>query len=197
VTELLERQNKATGAFVDMIASGLGNGRAVDSATAIVCSARVAGNLLFQSFGFDTKFDTKVMIPGTVILSEEANEQGPELINILVAYLQRHQVPFDEAKLSQQNVKPEELILTMSETLDVFQKTALNIAKENNLNFKEAAQSAALATAFIVRECARTIGAEIGFKIASYGFVEGSKTVPVPMIEIQAKSKIKPWYKFW
>ena len=193
MTELLERQNKATGAFVDVIASGLGNGRAVDSATAIVCSARVAGNLLFQSFGFDTK----VMTPGTIILSEEANEQVPELINILVAYLQRHQVPFDEAKLSQQNLKPEEFILTMSETLEVFQKTALNIAKENNLNFKEAAQSAALATAFIVRECSRTIGAEIGFKIASYGFVEGSKTVPVQLVENQTKSMSKPWYKFW
>jgi hypothetical protein len=193
VTQLVERQNKAAGAFVDMIASGLGNGRAVDSATAIICSARIAGNLLFQSFGFNMK----ELTPGTVILSEEANEQGPELINILAASLHHHQIPLNEATLSQQQIKPEEFKLDALETLGLFQKTAQNIARENNLNFKEAAQSAAMATSFIVRECAANIGAETGYKIAIYGFVEGSKTVPVPMIEIQAKSETKPWYKFW
>ncbi len=193
MAQLIERQNKAAGAFVDMVASGLGNGRAVDSATAIICSARIAGNLLFQSFGFNMK----EMTPGTVILSEEANEQGPELINILAASLQNHQITLNEAALSQQQIKPEEFKLNALETLGLFQKTAQNIASENNLNFKEAAQSAAMATAFIVRECAANIGAEIGYKIAIFGFVEGSKTVPVHHIEIQTKSMSKPWYKFW
>ena len=155
MTQLVERQNKAAGAFVDMIASGLGNGRAVDSATAIICSTRIAGNLLFQSFGFNMKELTS----GTVILSEEANEQGPELINILAASLQHHEIPLNEATLSQQQIKPEEFKLDTLETLGLFQKTAQNIARENNLNFKEAAQSAAMATAFIVRECAANIGA--------------------------------------
>ena len=54
-----------------------------------------------------------------------------------------------------------------------------------------------MATAFIVRECAANIGAETGYKIAIYGFVEGSKTVPVQLVENQTKSMSKPWYKFW
>ena len=54
----------------------------------------------------------------------------------------------------------------------------MSIARANGLELKEAAHAAAMATAFIVKECAKDIGAETSFNIAAYGFIEGCKTVP-------------------
>jgi hypothetical protein len=55
-----------------------------------------------------------------------------------------------------------------------------------------------MATAFIVEECARDIGADVAFNIAAFGFVEGSKTVPPALAASSlAHAKKAPWYRFW
>ncbi len=61
------------------------------------------------------------------------------------------------------------------------------IARNNGLGLKEAAQAAAMATAFVVKECSRNLGPEVGFNVAAYGFIEGCKTVP-PAIGKDSKS---------
>jgi len=78
--------------------------------------------------------------------------------------------------------------------LELFRDGALEIARSKGLTFEEAAQAAAVATAFIVRECSRTIGAEVGFNAAAFGFIEGSKTAPPLAGAMPAPAK-KPWYK--
>lgn len=98
---------------------------------------------------------------------------------------------------------------TNSNFLDVISKIqtpAIEIMKKRRLNYEQMAQSAAIATAFIIQQSSN-ISPEEGFSIAIYHYIEGSKTNP-PEINSEPKSEIKkenkgsagqtkPWWKFW
>lgn len=193
---ITEEQNLAAGDFVDLISPRLGAGRAIHPETAIAASARISGSLLLRSFGFDLETPE----PGTILLSNEANESGANLINLLGAFLAKNQIELDSTKLSgasehrHRGVEPN---LDMQESLALLQADALKIAARHSLSLRQAAESAALATGFIVKECVASIGGETGFNLAALGFVEGSKTVP-PYLEKRIQpSASKPWYKIW
>jgi hypothetical protein len=188
-------QHKSAGEFVDLVASKLGSGRAVQSETAIASSARLAGSLLFRSF----ELNIQLAQPGSIILSDEANEQGPQLIGTMSALLQHFNVSLSEAKLgSEPSKRGSPPQLSPLESLSLLQEEALQIARSNGLSLKEAAHAAAMATAFILKECAPSIGSEVGFNIAAYSFIEGCKTVPpiIGLAQAQPTGK-KPWYKLW
>lgn len=188
-------QNKATGELVDLVAAKVGNNRAIHPETAISTSARLAGSFLLRSFNF--KLDG--FAPGSVLLSDEANEKGPMLVNTLAAFLSASNLSMDQAKLGgQQDQRGKAPHLDILDSLTQIQSDAIKIAERNGLTMEQAAQSAALATAFIVKECSPQIGVETGFNVAVFGFIEGSKTVP-PGIAItsQPSTASKPWYKFW
>ena len=188
-------QNKAAGELVDVVAIKLGSGRAVHSETAIACTARLAGSLLFRSFGLSVQPEQ----PGTVVLSNEANEEGRQLISIMSAMLQQFGVSLNQDMLggepSKRGGAPE---LSVIESLALLQEDAMHIAQNNGLGLKEAAWAATMAAAFVVKECARNIGPEVGFNIAAYSFIEGCKTVP-PTIGAKSTplTEKKPWYKLW
>jgi hypothetical protein len=79
----------------------------------------------------------------------------------------------------------------------LLQESALQIATRYSLSLQQAAEAAALATAFIVKECAVSIGGEVGYSVAAFGFVEGSKTVPPRLEKDNKPLSPKPWYRFW
>jgi len=207
----LEAQNKVAGALVDLVAAAVGSGRAVHPETAIASASRLSGSLLLRSFNFNDQG----LEPGSVLLSERANEEGPQLINILSAAIQSFGVNLDKGKLGGGGeLRGEVPKLTVVQSLELLQDDALSIASKSGLGPKEAAQCAALATAFIVKECAQNIGGEVGFNVAVYGFLEGSKTVP-PMLrdnrssvsdqgnsfrvdgsKLAPKPKPRPWWRF-
>ena len=191
--QITEQQNRAAGDFVDLIAGRLGAGRAIHPETAIATSARISGSLLLRSFGFD--LDSQE--PGTVLLSKEANEQGPALVNLLAAFLASGKIQLDQTKLGgaaeHRGAEPD---LNTQQSLALIQEDALQIAERNSLSLRQAAEAAALATGFIVKECIASIGGETGFNVAAFGFIEGSKSVP-PRIQNRKPSPSKPWYKFW
>jgi hypothetical protein len=190
-----DAQNKAAGEFVDLVANKLGAGRAVHPETAIATTARLAGSLLFRSFNLNVQSAQ----PGTVVLSNEANQEGPQLISILSAMLQHFGIPLNQEGLggepSNRGGAPK---LSAVESLGLLQAEAMHIVENNGLGLKEAAQAAAIATAFIVKECSREIGPEVGVNIATYGFIEGCKTMPPSISAAPTSStKNKPWYKLW
>ena len=193
--QISREQHKAAGELVDLVASRIGDGRAVQSETAIACIARLAGSLLFRSFNLDVQG----VQPGSVMLSDQANEEGPQLINILSAMLQHFGVALNQELLaggsSKRGGPPE---LSLLESLALLQEDALRIAQDNGLGMKEMALSAAVATAFVVKECANAIGPETGFHLAVYSFIEGCKTVPpgVGSNPVPPMAK-KPWYQLW
>jgi hypothetical protein len=188
-----EAQHNAAGEMVDLIAKRLGHGRAVHPETAISSTARLAGSLLWRSFGI--KLDNAE--PGTVVLSQDANDKGPMLVGILSACLANSTNPFDREK-AQEVGKGEDSQFTVLQSLALVQDEAMKIAERNGLGLEEASQSAALATAFVVDQCAASIGAETAFNVAVYGFIEGTKTVPPALGDAQPGSaRRKPWYKLW
>jgi hypothetical protein len=190
-----EIQHKTAGEFVDLIASKLGSDRAVHPETAIACAARLAGSLLYRSF----TLNVHGLRPGDVCLSHEAYEEGPGLVNSLLALLQHFEFPFKPAQLDgtspPRGGAPH---LSVLESLALLQEDAMRIVRTSGMGTKEAAGTCAMATAFIVKECARDIGADVAFNIAAFGFVEGSKTVPPALAAGSlALEESKPWYKFW
>ena len=188
-------QNKTAGEFVDLVASKLGSGRAVHSETAIASTARLAGSLLFRSFNLDTSSND----PGTVVLSNQANDEFPQLIGIMSTMLEHFGISLNQNILGgvslDRGIATE---LSLVESLELLQEDAIRISSNNGLDLKEAAQAAAMATAFVVKECLVNLGLEVCYNIATYSFIEGCKTVPP---EIGAKSAPstgkKPWYKLW
>jgi len=193
---ITKEQNDAAGELVELIASKIGDSnREIHPETAISSSARLAGSLLLRSFDLDLN----VGEPGSVLLSEEANEQGPMLINILGGFLSASNIQIDKEKIGgNENQRGEAPRLTTIESLSLLQNEALSICKHNSLSMHSSAQAAALATAFVVKECSPQIGAETAFNVAIFGFIEGSKTIP-PAISFKASGKNgkKPWYKIW
>jgi hypothetical protein len=188
-------QHQATGELVDLVASAVGKDRAIHPETAISASARLSGSLLMRSF----KLHLDSYEPGAVLLSPEANEKGPMLVNTVAAYLARSNIQLDQQKLGgQQAQRGAEPQLDFLSSLSLLQDRALAIGTAHQLSMEQTALAAALATGFIVKECAPQIGAETGFNVAAYGFVEGSKTVPPKSLgSYNASPKPKPWYKFW
>jgi hypothetical protein len=92
-----KEQNEAVNDIVELIASKLGNERReLNIVDAISTCARLAGSLLFRSFDYQIK-DAK---PGTVMLSEDANTKGPELVNITYAVLQNFGITIDNNKMN-------------------------------------------------------------------------------------------------
>ena len=190
-----QAQHKAAGEVVELVAAKIGKGRAVHPETAISASARLAGSLLLRSFNLNLD----KYAPGAIILSHEANEKGPVLINSLSGYLSALKVQLDKQKLSgKQTLRGGEPQLDILGVLSLLQESALEIGKTNQLSVEQTAHAAALATGFLVKECAPQIGAETGFNIAAFGFVEGSKTVPPRIFDaFPVHYQAKPWYKFW
>ena len=80
--------------------------------------------------------------------------------------------------------------LTVVQSLALLQEGAMRITSENGLGLEESAQAGAMATAFIVKECAKSIGGEVGFNVAAFGFIEGCKTAP-PALEPVQKSAVE------
>lgn len=204
--EITDNQNKAVDNIVEMIVSVIGNGsREIDTTEAISSTARLAGSFLFRSFEFKVN-DAK---PGTVMLSEEANTKGPQLVNITHAVLNNMGVQIDNNKMSNSNQQQADS--NFVDVIEKIQSPALEIMKKNDLNFEQMAQSAAIATAFIIQQSSN-IAPEQGFGTAIYHYIEGTKTFPPEFgnktdksSEIKStrkednkpNSKSKPWWKFW
>jgi hypothetical protein len=204
--EITDNQNKAVDEIVEMVVSVIGNGsREIDTTEAISSTARLAGSFLFRSFEFKID-DAK---PGTVMLSEDANTKGPQLVNITHAVLQNMGVQIDNNKMSNGNQQQAES--NFVGVIGKVQSPALKIMKKNGLNYEQMAQSSAIATAFIIQQ-SNNITPEEGFGTAIYHYIEGTKTLPPEFSNepnkttdlktptkgnTSPKDVSKPWWKFW
>lgn len=94
--------------------------------------------------------------------------------------LQNYGITIDTGKIGK--VYGDKPNLSYLESMSLIQQDAVYIIQSNGLGYEEAAHSAAMATAFIVKECSTNISCEAGFNTAVYGFIEGCKTVPPVLI---------------
>jgi len=181
----------AAGSVSEVIANRLGGGsRAVHSETAISVAARMAGTMLFRSFGLDTS----KMPVGATVLSEQANEKGPILLNIVIMMMRQYDLQPDKDKLADVKNRGRTPQLNVTQTQELFDTDLQLIREQHNPTLEDAACACALATAWLIKECAPQIGLEAGFNIAAYGFVGGTKTVPRPEDPAVEGRTTRPWY---
>lgn len=170
--QITDNHNKAANDIIELISATIGTNRQVHSATAISACARIAGSMMYRSFNFKIN-DVK---PGTVMLSNEANEKGPQLINVVGNMLTHFGFP-PKRELMETNPKAESN-LSFLDTMDKLQAPTYSIMMSNNLDFEQMSYACALATAFIIKECRNDLNLESGFNTAIWGFMDGTKTCP-------------------
>ena len=161
---------KFASATIDILADE----RGVHAETAIAGAARMAGTFLFHSFGFPVE----AAKAGQPVLSEQANEHGPVLMEILGNGLDAMNVAVDVEKLGEPTPLGNEPLLKFLETQTKLEPKFNAIAKQAGLSLDEAAHAAALATAHLIKQCSQVLDPNIAFGIAVYGFIEGTKTYP-------------------
>ncbi len=180
MNSIAKKHLDAASAMAEVLATRLGENRAVHAETAIACAARMAGTMLFRSFGLDTS----TMTPGSVVLSEQANEKGPALVSIVIMMMQQYGLQPNKEKLADVANRGEPPRLTVLQTQELLDADLKRVCDEHHLDQEDGACACALATAWLVKECAPNVGLEVGFNIAAYGFIEGTKTVPRPVDEV-------------
>jgi hypothetical protein len=142
--------------------------------TVIEATARMAGSFLFRSLGLPL---TGVQ-PGGVVLSEQANEQGPRLIQILGAVLKNIGVKLDSSKLSASQQTARGQRESFLQTQKILEAPFVAICDKHDLSDSEAADSLAVATAVLIKNCSNLLDPHVSFGLAVYAFIEGSKTAP-------------------
>jgi hypothetical protein len=172
---------KAADAVAQAITERLSELKVVHAETAVASAARIAGTFLFRDF----KFPAGNIAPGTAVLSDKANEAAPLLFDALLATLQVLGVSTDAKK--RQNFPGSKHPrhaprLSVIETQSQIEPQIRNLAASFALNSREAALSCAIATGCLIHTFASVLDPNVGFAIASYGFIEGLKTMPQPLV---------------
>ena len=160
-----------------LLVSKLQQGTGVHIGTLVSAAARLAGGSLYRSFNFK---DNQVP-PGTVVLSEEANQEWPKLMGMALATLKANGLEVDQSKFVMKTPKqhaPQKEILEMQADL---QQPFYQILSKHGLDYRQGALAAANACAIAILKSRLLVDPQITCGLAALGFVEGSKTAPLPL----------------
>jgi hypothetical protein len=146
--------------------------------TVIAATARMAGTYLFRGFGFTLP---RVQ-PGEVVLSEEANTQGPVLIETTGRLLHRIGIELDPSRAGEAIAQRDQPTLTFLDTQRRLEPAFLPIRTRYGFDHEQAAHAVAAATVLLIQHCAIGLDPHTAFSIAAFGFIEGTKTAPDPVV---------------
>jgi hypothetical protein len=144
--------------------------------TAVVAAARMAGSFLLRSFGFELGH----LAPGTVVLSDEANEHGRRLLEILGGVLVHGGVALDREKLAQGPDPDRQPQLDFVASQAALEDAFAAVRARKKLSLRESAEAASAATAFLIQQFAEELDPSTAFGLAVQGFIEGAKSAPGP-----------------
>jgi hypothetical protein len=178
MASLKQRQVDAAQEFVSAAIDALKTERGVHAETAVAAVARMAGTFLFRSFGFPMN-DAQ---PGQVVLSGNANEEGPRLVQLMGGVLSHIGVALDDEKLGGAPAPEHQPNQAFLETQKRLEPAFVAIKERFALSLSEAADAGAVATALMIQQCAQALDPHVAFGLAVYGFIEGSKTAPDPVV---------------
>ena len=177
-------QRAAADEIVSAITAALRSDRGVHAETAIAAAARLGGTFLFRSFGFEPTGAK----PGSPVLSDAANERGPLLMQTLAAEIA--ELGVDASRMNAGDIPdahhPQ---LSVTETQARIEAALRSVADKHALSDEHAAHACALAAARLIKMCTGVLDPRVGFALAVYGFVEGSKTMPIPLPKRTAEKK--------
>ena len=174
---LSKQQLDAAQEFATATIEALKLPQGVHAGTVVAATARMAGTYLFRSLGLKL---TGVK-PGQFVLSVEANEQWPQLINIAGDALSKMGIKIDNSQAGKAIDPKHKPMLEFLETQKKLEPMYAPIKDRYGFSMQEAAYSVAVATALLIRHAAKFLDPSMAFNIAVLGFVEGSKTAPEPV----------------
>lgn len=171
----LDAQLAAGRQIASRIINDLATERGAHAETVIAAAARMGGTILFRTFGLPSNG----VVPGTPVLSDIANERGPVLVEVMKGGLAGLGIEINERALPV--VTPDHAshfsVIETQQKLDV---ALYEIAASNGLSGESAARACALASAMLIHQTRSVLEPALGFAIAVHGFVEGTKTMPMP-----------------
>ena len=147
--------------------------------TVLSAAAWLAGTSLYRSFEYAQNPE-----PGTVMLSEKANQAFPKLLDLFTYYMFQ----------SGTQIKPEQFILQIPEAFKP-QKTVLQIQeahqeeynaimKRHHLDYLDGARAGVIVCSMLFNyHCVKRqdLDPRLGAGIISMGIVTGAKTAPMPL----------------
>jgi hypothetical protein len=167
-------QIKASAEFTQTVISGLATDKGVHAETAISAAARMAGTFALRSCGLPLSQFT----PGTSILGDVIDEQGQKVLATVDETLASLNVRLDAEKLDYDLPEANSPRMELDEVQSVMDAAYRAIADKYHLSNEETAHAAAMSTAVLIQRCSGVLDPHLGYTIAVYGMVEGSKTVP-------------------
>lgn len=171
---LSPEQIEAAQEFADSAIRSLTTAKGYHVPTVIAATARMAGTFMFRSFGFELE-DAQ---PGQPVLSEQANDAGQRLMQITASVLSHLGVALDHGSNDAATAGSENESIDFLTTQKQLETIYIQIKDRHGLSLPEAAEAAAVASAILIHQGADTVDPNVGFGIAVYGFIEGTKTVP-------------------
>jgi hypothetical protein len=174
VASLTQAQLDAAAEFGTTALRAFDQGGTFPAETVIGSVARVAGSFLLRSFGLPLEG----LKPGSVVLSDQADQQGPRLVQILGSVLQSVGVKLENPKLSAAQATGRERKEASLQEQGLLESQFAAIRDKYGLSDGEAADSAVVATAVLIKNCASLLDPHVGFSLAVCGFIEGAKTAP-------------------
>lgn len=189
-TQPTRAQRAAAGKIVEALVSALRTEKGTHAETAIAAAARMAGTFLFRSLGLGTAG----VEPGSPVLSDAANEHGPLLVQTFGVGLVAEGIDPTRIEPDLHIHEQNRPLLNVTETQEKVETTLRAIAAAHRLDDRQAAHACALAAARLVRMTAQVLEPRTGFAVAAYGFIEGTKTMPIALAPLR---RARPWYRFW
>ncbi|MEO7361180.1 MAG: hypothetical protein ABI120_12685 [Gemmatimonadaceae bacterium] len=187
----IDAQQKCSRVISDYIISALATERGPHAETCVTAAARMGGTILFRSFGLPT---TNMQV-GSPVLSDLANQRGPVLVEVMRAGLSGRGIEIDERVAGTGPTEQHAPLFTIIETQEKLDAKIGELTANDGLYGEPAARSCALAAALLISLTKDVLDPNIAFGLAVYGFVEGTKTVPIPSLA-PPPPKAKPWFKF-
>ena len=145
--------------------------------TAIAATARMAGTYLFRTF----HLQVPGVKPGDVVLSEQANAQGPILIATAARLLSRMGIQLDPTKAGVPVASRDQPTVSFLDSQRLLEPAYLPIRARYGFTDEQAAYAVAAATSLLINHCKIGLDIHTAFSIAALGFVEGTKTAPDPI----------------
>lgn len=167
-------------AFAAALPAALAPGGRLQPESAIAGMARMAGTYYFRSFGHAAR----QLAPGQVVVSDEANARGPELMHLAHEVLARLGLRLEDARVRaalDTRADRHTPLFGFAYTQPRLERAFAPIVAQYGLPAEEAGKAAACAVALLIHQWQATLDPAVAFGLATYGFVEGTKTAPWPV----------------
>ncbi|HTS24317.1 MAG TPA: hypothetical protein VMH81_00465 [Bryobacteraceae bacterium] len=163
--------------FTKTICLKLAEDKRIHAQTAISAAARMAGTLLLRS----SNLPLSLLKPGTPVFSDLLNSQGQRVFGTMGQTLARLKVPFDPRKLNYDLQTENQPHMGLMEVQSLLDSPFHEILRRYSLTEEQGAYAAAVCAAILIYQWAGVVDPHVSYIIATYGIVEGCKTVPVSL----------------